>query len=422
MTRKRRRINPLRLAILIILVAAAIYIDRVVVPVTPPLFIPTPTATRAPAAYVADAEEFLKKGKVNQAIESYKQAVHSNPEDVSVYLALARLQIYTRDYKNALENAENALVISPNNSMAEATRGWALFFNDDNVKAEVALRSAIELDPNNALAHAFLAEVIGFQVANGDTRVGGMDEAISESRLALDLDSTSMETHRARGYVYEWTQNYDEAIREFEQAIAINKNIADLHMELGINYFNKGSKDGNPDLVIKATDEFNKAIPLIPTDPLPYIYLARTYANLGEYAKAWQFAADAVKNDPTNPYLHGYLGVYYRKDNQLDKAIPELRLAIRGGATADGTEVKGLPLSNDVRVLTYYWGYGLALSKQGECGEAIGIATLMRQAMPDDPTNLDNTQIMLDTCQPGSEGTLAPTTGSPASTKTPTPK
>lgn len=421
MTRKRRRVNPLRLSILIILVAGAIYIDRVVVPVTPPLFVPTPTATRAPASYIADAEEFLAKGKINQAIESYKEAVHSNPENISLYLVLARLQIYTRDYKSALENAENALVVSPNNSMAEAIRGWALFFNEDNIQAEVSLRSAIELDPNNALAHAFLAEVIGSQVANGDTRVGGMDEAISESRLALDLDSSSMETHRARGYVLEWTQNYDEAIQEFEKAIAINKNIADLHMELGKNYFVKGVQDQDTALITKATDEYNKAIPLIPTDPLPYISLAQTYSNLGEYAKAAQFAADAVKNDPSNPSWHGWLGVYYRRDHQVEKATPELELAIRGGATADGIEVKGIPLSDEPRVVTFYSAYGLALAAQARCSDAVSVATILRNAMPDDPINLENTQIMLDTCQPGSEGTLVPTAGSTDSTETPSP-
>lgn len=409
MTRRKRRINPFRLGILVILIAAAVYVDRVVVPVTPPLFIPTPTATRDPGSYIIDAEDLLTKGKINQAIESYKKAVQANPNNVTVYIELAHLQIYTRDYKAALVNAENALVIAPNNAVATALRGWALFFTDDYLQAEAALRSAIELDPNNPLAHAFLAEVIGYQVSNGDARVGGMDEAIKESRLALDLDSSLMETHRARGYVYEWTQNYEEAINEFEQAVAINKNVADLHMELGKNLFYKGIQDQDPSLVTKAADEYNKAIPLLPTDPLPQIYLAQIYANQGEYAKAWQFAANAVKNDPSNPVWHGWLGVYYRKDRQLEKAVPELKLAIRGGSMSDGTVVEGIPLSNESKVMTFYWNYGLALADLNQCSEAITIATAMRQAIPDDSTNMDNTQVMLDTCKQNLEGTFTPT-------------
>ena len=42
--------------------------------------------------------------------------------------------------------------------------------------------------------------------------------------------------HRARGLVLEVTGNYEEAIAEFEAAVAMNENLADLHMALGRNY------------------------------------------------------------------------------------------------------------------------------------------------------------------------------------------
>ncbi len=417
MTRRKQRVSYLRIAILLVLIGAAIYVDRVIVPVMPVPFIPTPTPTREPSSYVTDAQNFLANGKINQAVEAFKQASRTNPNNPSVFIELARLQIYTRDYSNALQNSETALFLSPNNSMAMAMRGWAQYFNKDYLQAEATLRNALEIDPNNALAHAFLAEVVGSQVANGDARVGGMDEAINESRLAVDLDPNSMETHRARGYVYEWTQNYDEAIQEFEKAIEINKSIADLHMELGINYFNKGNADQSVEYISKATDEFNKAIPLIPTDPWPKYYLARTYANLGEFAKAWQFAEKAVQDEPSNPVWHGYLGIYYRKDKQFQKAVDELALAIRGGTTPDGVEVKGVPLSNEQQVITFYWSYGLALSEIKQCGDVLQIVMTLRQAMPDNEDNQYNTQVMLDKCQLNADGSVAP-----APTNTPTAK
>ena len=416
MKRRKRRVNPFRVAVLLVLIGAGIYVDRVVVPVMPVPFMATPTPTRDPTSYITEAQTLLAKGKINQAIEAYKQASRSNPNNPSVFIELARLQIYTRDYANALQNSETALFLTPNNSMAMAMRGWAQFFNRDYLQAEATLRSALELDPNNALAHAFLAEVIGSQVAGGDARVGGMDEAIQESRLAVELDPNAMETHRARGYVFEWTQNYDEAIAEFEKAIEINKNIADLHMELGVNYFNKGNADQSIELISKATDEFNKAIPLIPTDPWPKYYLARTYANLGEFAKAWQFAEKAVQDEPANPVWHGYLGIYYRKDKQFQKAVDELTLALRGGTTEGGVTVTGLPLSADQQVITFYWSYGLALSEIKRCTEVLQVVATLRQAMPENEDNLYNTQVMLDKCQLNADGSAAP-----APTNTPSP-
>ena len=419
MNRKRRRFSVWRVGVLSILILAAVYVNQVVVPSTPPLFVPTPTATRDPASYVTEAETLFAAGKLAPAIDAYKKAIQANPNNPSNFIALARLQVFNRDYDEALANAENALVIAPNNSPATALRGWALFFLGDYLAAEAALKSAIDLDPNNALAHAFYAELIGKQVAvDNDARIGGIEDAINESRLAIDLGPNLLETHRARGYVLEWTNNYPDAIQEFEQAIAINKNIGDLHLELGIIY---SSLD--PPQVDQAVDAFNKAITLNPTDPLPRQWLASSYANSGEFAKAIQYAEEAVKYDPTNPYLLGSLGVYYHKNKQLEQAVDPLRLSVRGGATADGKEVTGLPLSNDWRVLRYYSNYGLVLAKLNQCAEAVQIATAMIQGVPDDENAVYNAQLMLDTCKANLEGTATPTDSAsgpnPAGTKKP---
>jgi len=404
MNHRRRRISIWRVGILSILIAAAIYVNQVVVPATPPLFVPTPTATRDPASYIAEAENLFVAGKLAPAIEAYKKAIQANPSNPSNFIELSRLQIFNRDYDEALANAENALVIAPNNSVATALRGWALFFLNDYLAAEAALKNAIELDANNALAHAFYAELIGKQVAvDNDARIGGIEDAINESRLAIDLGPNLLETHRARGYVLEWTRNYTEAIQEFQKAIEINRNIGDLHLELGIIY--SSLEEPQVDL---AVDAFNKAITLNPTDPLPRQWLASSYANSGEYAKAIQYAEEAVKYDPTNPFMYGSLGVYYRKNQQLEQAVEALRLSVRGGTTADGEEVMGLPLSNDWRILRYYSNYGLALATLNECAEAVQIASAMIQGVPNDEDAVYNAQFMLDTCKANLEGTATP--------------
>jgi len=41
-----------------------------------------------------------------------------------------------------------------------------------------------------------------------------------------------MESYRARGYVLEITSNYADAVVAFQQAIALNSNLADLHLAL----------------------------------------------------------------------------------------------------------------------------------------------------------------------------------------------
>ena len=54
------------------------------------------------------------------------EAIRIKPDDPSIYISLARVQIFAGKYDDALVNAENSLLLNPNNSMAHAVRGWAL--------------------------------------------------------------------------------------------------------------------------------------------------------------------------------------------------------------------------------------------------------------------------------------------------------
>ena len=87
-----------------------------------------------------------------------------------------------------------------------------------------------------------------------------------------------------------------EAVTEFEAAVAINPNIADLHLALGRNYRATLQFD-------KAITEFSKANALNPTDYMPELLISRTYAQNGDYAKAIQYGEAAVADAPTNPML-----------------------------------------------------------------------------------------------------------------------
>lgn len=390
-TRRRRRSNPWRVILLMGLIGAGLYVNQAVVPNMEPLFVPTATPTRPPESYVSEAENYVEQGKVPQAITSYQQAIEADPRNPSNYVSLARLQIYSGDYQDALTNAENALLISPNHSMAYALRGWAKGYLGDYLEAIASLKRAVELDPNNAIAYAYLAEVIVQQIQEGEGSLGSLDEAIQASQMAQTLAPNLFETHRARGTILEQTGNYAEAVAELEAAVAQNSSIADIHLALGRNYRFLEQYE-------KAVEEFNRANALNPDDPNPLINISRTYATVGEYAKAIQFAQQAIQVSPDDPYLYGNLGTMQYRNRQYDDAIASLRLAIRGGASEDGKEISGLPLDYG-RVAEYYFTYGLALARQGECGEALQISQLLQQGVPDDETSIYNANEIINICQ-----------------------
>ncbi|HEX7557329.1 MAG TPA: hypothetical protein VF338_11940, partial [Leptolinea sp.] len=67
MNKRRKPIKIGRVFFLIVLIGAFVYINQVIVPSTPPLFIPTQTPTRAPESYITEAQRLEADGKFNQA-------------------------------------------------------------------------------------------------------------------------------------------------------------------------------------------------------------------------------------------------------------------------------------------------------------------------------------------------------------------
>jgi tetratricopeptide (TPR) repeat protein len=380
------------IAFLVLAILFIAYINVYVIPTVPPPFVPTPTPTRDPESYALEADTYLAEGRMPMAIESYTEAIKANPQNISNYLNVATLQLYSGDYEAARVNAENAILLDKNLPQAFVLLGWAKGFQGDYLDAEADISTALEMDPNNALGHAVYAYILAMRVADDVADLDTLDNAIEESKLALRLGPNLMEAHWARGYVLEITANYEEAVQELIAANEINGGISELHLALGRNYMAVEEDD-------QAVFEFTNASRLNPTDPQPPWYISRVYARLGEYAKAIQYGEQAVAAAPTDPYMYGNLGTLFYRDLQYNAAIEILELAVRGGTSENGDVVEGLPLDYSTTVMQYYSRYGLALARVNRCNEAVQVAQAMLQTVPDDEDAVYNAEYMIEICQ-----------------------
>lgn len=405
--RPRRRTSPWRILLLLAAIGGLLYVNQVIVPATPPLFIPTPTPTQSPESYINQGEDYFRQGKLTLSINAYKEAINSDPANPSNYIALARLQVFAGQYDEAIKNTQNALLKNPDNPMAHAVQGWALGFQEKYGEAERAVKRALELDPNNALAHAYYAEIL---INQGDYTL--VDKAIEESKKARDLDPSLLETHRARGIVLLNTQNVEQAVEEFQAALAINKNIADLYLNLGVAYKLLEQYD-------LAQEALLASYALNPSDTIALTELSRSFFADGRFAQAAQYAEEAVKVTPTDPRLHGNLGIIYYKMEDYPKAIPELALSTQGGQTVDGAEVEGLTLEYG-RVMEYYWYLGFALARSNRCIEAVPIFQKLLSDVSNDEIAVYNANQGLEICAEAAKNppataqpTAAPATATP---------
>ena len=404
--KRRRRSNPWRIFFLLMLIAGGVYLERVVVPTVPPLFIQTPIPTRSPASFALEAETLFEAGKLVQAEQSYQDAIRSAPQEPAFFIELARIQVFLGRYDEAVTNASNALLLDPNSALANAVLGWALDFQggESILDALQRVETAIAQEPESALINAYYAEVLI------DSEITNFEPARAAAEKAVRLDPNLVEAHRALGYVWELTGNYDQAFESYQAALRINPNLAILHIALGNMYMNPESPN-----LSQAREAYLKAVGLAPEDVTPLRLVAQSYAREGEFGKASQYSANAVELQPENARLHGDLGRMFYKNQNFEQAIEHLGLAIHGGETEAGVLVESIKLDpGDPFSVELYYTYGLALAKGNRCSLATDIAEALITGVPEDEIAVFNAQEILILC-----GLIEPTSTPASETASP---
>jgi tetratricopeptide (TPR) repeat protein len=100
-------------------------------------------------------------------------------------------------------------------------------------------------------------------------------------------------------------------------------------------------------------------------DPTPYLSIARTYSQMGEFFIAIRNVQRAIEFQPDNAVFYGELGVLYHKNRNYETGILAFKCAVRGctaeescdgrggcGPNDTPSDVTGLPLSQST---VYYY-------------------------------------------------------------------
>ena len=431
--------NPYRIFILLLLIMGMIWLIRQVEQgnITRP-FTPTPTPTRVAQSYALEGDAQFEAGKLDAAITAYQEATRVDPTDAEVWAKLARIQTYSstllttddqqRDrLQEGLASIEKAVELAPDDSVVYAIYAFVLDWNANSIlfgtdqaedyllEAEQAAVRAIQLDNQNTLALAFYAEILV-----DEQKWGQAEQYITQ---ALDQDDSIMDVHRVYAYVLESLGQYNQAIQEYEKALAISPNLTFLHLRAGANYrrlaFGSQNDETRTVLYESSLEYFAKAARLNQQlgieDPIPYLSIAKTYSQEGEYFIAARNVQRALEISPANADIYGQLGIVYFKSRNYEGSIPAFKCAIRGctaeescdgrggcGPNDEPADVVGLELSGSTVV--YYYTYGSVLAalsrpKENYCVEAMSIMGEVKSQFSDDRDIIGIVQASEEICQ-----------------------
>lgn len=223
------------------------------------------------------AAEVTKHLKITLLDDTLK-TTETNTEAYALFLRGRHLT-----YKGTPEAMEKAVVflqqvlaIDPNyvaawTSLAGIYRWQAMTgFQPNEVgfeKAREAIREALVIDPNNALAHAFLSRIVEFidgdlmvaarelelaltlEPANPDIlnlaggllrNISQLDDAIVVGQYSVNRDPVNPQSHYFLGKTYLWAGKLDEAIVSFRTTLELSPKYSHANYRLGIALLLKG--------------------------------------------------------------------------------------------------------------------------------------------------------------------------------------
>jgi serine/threonine protein kinase/Tfp pilus assembly protein PilF len=272
---------------------------------------------------------------LKKAIQYFEKAVEKDSGYALAYARLSESQNLITDYISfppkevylqglkARESALKALEID--NTLAEAYTSlgsikWKYDWDWDG--AEQELLRAIELNPGNANAHFVYAYLLMLMAR--------FEEAITEMKLALELDPLSLIINRNLGQLFYRARQYDKAIEALQKTLQMDPDFSVTHFYLGSTYLQKS-------FYKEALAEFQKEKDISKRQALdPEAMIIATNALMGEREEALQILNDFMeisKDAYVSPYFFAYIHVALgEKDSTfewLEKAYNERDIYMR---------------------------------------------------------------------------------------------
>jgi tetratricopeptide (TPR) repeat protein len=406
------RSNPYRVLLWILLIVLGLVTVRSLnTGEIRPLFLPTPTPTRTSNSYSLEGETHFMAGDLDKAIAAYQLAAGAEPDNAQLWAELARIQTYSSNLlttdaeklarlQDAQENINRAKELAPEDSTVRAIRAFVLDWSATLAgtqartilaEAEQEAMYAITLDPANTLALAYCAEVLVDQQK--------WLQAQQYASQAARQNPNLMDVRRINAYVLESLGDYNAAITEYQAAVSINPNLTFLYISIGKVYRHLELYDNALEYFDKAAN-INEQLGV--KDPIPYLAIANTYVQQGEFFIAARNDLKALRINPSSPDIYAQLGLVYYKGRNYESSIPAFECGILGCSAKQSCEVRecddtvdpavivqGMPLSKSTVV--YYFTYGSVLAglhKEGDdyCVRALDILGQVKNGFSEDAT------------------------------------
>ena len=224
-----------------------------------------------------------QKGRYEDAIKDYDQAIILNPQYADAYNNRGNAKNNLGDHNAAVADYNEAILLNPKGAAAYNNRGIAKNNLGDYNAAVADYNEAILLNPKGAAAYNNRG------IAKGN--LGEYIAAVADFSEAIKLNPEYAQAYNNRGIAKGNLGEYIAAVADFSEAIKLNPEYANA-------YYNRGVAKGNLGDHAAAVADFSEAIKLNPEYAKAYYNRGITKLKLGDKAGALEDLRRANEIDP----------------------------------------------------------------------------------------------------------------------------
>jgi tetratricopeptide (TPR) repeat protein len=180
-----------------------------------------------------------------------EQALRASPDDPNVLSVMAQWSILMGRPRDGEMYSRKVIAARPDLVTSRLYLADALQAQNNFDEAAQECRYAIDLEPNNYLAHYDLGIILD--------RQGLKQEALKELRLSLAIKPDQALAYSKIGWILNGMNQFPEAVEEFTQALRIDPANTHAHNGLGMALFQLGDYD-------KAAEHFGDVVRIDPSD------------------------------------------------------------------------------------------------------------------------------------------------------------
>lgn len=262
-----------------------------------------------PRGYALKSRALVLSGQPEEGVTVAQVGIGIDRGFAPLYAALSSAYLAIDRYDVAIENAERAIELDPNDPYSRRIYAYSLIWVGSTDEAVDQLEQAVGLNPNLAGPYFELARLYRSQ-ADDSANPTAQTELYALS-IATYERILSLQPENARAYLrlcetYFGARDNIRAGDYCEEALQINDEYAQAWASYGQTQYSRRNYEG-------AIESFEQCIQFwsSQTDPDIRCYYLRGLAHyyLGDCAEAWSILSDsvnritAVSPDPTNPVL-----------------------------------------------------------------------------------------------------------------------